>query len=105
VPTQRLHWKPVSHRAAYLPSRRSASSLVVVMAAVNDQPRRTVLWFRNDLRVHDSVTVHEAAQRVKNGQSDEVWRWLPHRDPSRRVSWKAFDRSRSTAKGRINPSM
>ena len=42
------------------------------MAGGNEGPRRTVLWFRNDLRVHDSVTVHEAAQRVKNGQSDEV---------------------------------
>jgi hypothetical protein len=42
------------------------------MAATAEGPRRTVLWFRNDLRLHDSATVHEAAQRVKAGQSDEV---------------------------------
>ena len=42
------------------------------MAATADSPRRTVLWFRNDLRVHDSATVHEAAQRVKAGDSNEV---------------------------------
>ena len=74
VSTQRRHWLPAARRSAYLPSPRGSSSLVVVMAAGAEGPRRTVLWFRNDLRVHDSATVHEAAQLVKAGKSDEVHR-------------------------------
>ena len=70
--TQRQQLQPPSRRVAYLPGRRCSSSLVVVMAATADGPRRTVLWFRNDLRVHDSATIHEAVQRVKAGQTDEV---------------------------------
>ena len=42
------------------------------MATGAEAPSRTVLWFRNDLRVHDNAIVHEAAQRVKTGQSQEV---------------------------------
>ena len=33
---------------------------------------RVVLWFRNDLRLHDNAIVHEAAQRVKTGKATEV---------------------------------
>ncbi|KAG2435381.1 hypothetical protein HXX76_007453 [Chlamydomonas incerta] len=34
--------------------------------------QRLVLWFRNDLRLHDNYIVHEAAQRVKRGEASEV---------------------------------
>lgn len=33
---------------------------------------RAVLWFRNDLRLHDNAIVAEAAQRVKSGKVSEV---------------------------------
>ena len=33
---------------------------------------RAVLWFRNDLRLHDNAIVAEAAQRVKSGKISEV---------------------------------
>ena len=35
-------------------------------------PQRAVLWFRNDLRLHDNAIVAEAAQAVKNGKLSEV---------------------------------
>jgi hypothetical protein len=35
-------------------------------------PRRLVLWFRNDLRLHDNYIVHEAVQLVKSKQYDDV---------------------------------
>ncbi len=34
--------------------------------------QRAVLWFRNDLRLHDNAIVAEAAQAVKNGKLSEV---------------------------------
>jgi hypothetical protein len=34
--------------------------------------RRIVLFFRNDLRVRDNVIVHQAVQKVKAGEYDEV---------------------------------
>jgi deoxyribodipyrimidine photo-lyase len=34
--------------------------------------RRIVLFFRNDLRLRDNVIVHEAVQKVKAGEYDEV---------------------------------
>ncbi|GLC48551.1 hypothetical protein PLESTB_000110200 [Pleodorina starrii] len=34
--------------------------------------KRVVLWFRNDLRLHDNYIVHDAAQRVKRGEASEV---------------------------------
>lgn len=35
-------------------------------------PRRIVLFFRNDLRIRDNVIVHQAVQKVKAGEYDEV---------------------------------
>ncbi|GIL83479.1 hypothetical protein Vretimale_11168 [Volvox reticuliferus] len=34
--------------------------------------KRVVLWFRNDLRLHDNYIVHDAVQRVKRGEASEV---------------------------------
>jgi deoxyribodipyrimidine photo-lyase len=34
--------------------------------------RRLIAWLRSDLRLHDNVVLHEAAQRVKKGEADEV---------------------------------
>ena len=34
--------------------------------------RRLVLWFRNDLRLRDNPLVHEAVQRVKSKEFDDV---------------------------------
>jgi hypothetical protein len=34
--------------------------------------RRIVLFFRNDLRLRDNVIVHQAVQKVKAGEYDEV---------------------------------
>ena len=36
------------------------------------QQQRVVLWFRNDLRLTDNPTVHEAAQLVSRGLASEV---------------------------------
>jgi deoxyribodipyrimidine photo-lyase len=36
--------------------------------------RRIVLFFRNDLRLRDNVIVHQAVQKVKAGEYDEVRR-------------------------------
>jgi DNA photolyase len=33
---------------------------------------RAVLWFRNDLRLHDNAIVAEAARRAKSGEIAEV---------------------------------
>lgn len=35
-------------------------------------PRRIILWFRNDLRVRDNVIVHQAVQKLKAKEYDEV---------------------------------
>lgn len=37
-------------------------------------PRRIILWFRNDLRLRDNVIVHQAVQKVKAQEYDEVRR-------------------------------
>uniref|UniRef100_A0A7S1SVM2 Cryptochrome DASH n=1 Tax=Tetraselmis chuii TaxID=63592 RepID=A0A7S1SVM2_9CHLO len=37
-----------------------------------DEPNVTVCWFRNDLRLHDNVIVHQAAQAVESGRSSAV---------------------------------
>jgi deoxyribodipyrimidine photolyase len=36
--------------------------------------QRIVLWFRNDLRLHDNQIVHEAAQKIASKQYKEVRR-------------------------------
>lgn len=33
---------------------------------------RVVLWFRNDLRLHDNAIIHEAARKVQSGAAEEV---------------------------------
>jgi deoxyribodipyrimidine photo-lyase len=35
-------------------------------------PRRLVLWFRNDLRLLDNYIVHEAVQKIKANEYDDV---------------------------------
>lgn len=35
-------------------------------------PRRIVLWFRNDLRLHDNAIVHESVRRIENGEASDV---------------------------------
>jgi hypothetical protein len=35
-------------------------------------PRRLILWFRNDLRLRDNVIVHQAMQKIKAREFDEV---------------------------------
>ena len=60
---------PLHHR------QQRQQRFVAVMAttqAAAGSGSRLVLWFRNDLRVHDNVIVHEAAQRVRAGKADEV---------------------------------
>lgn len=39
--------------------------------------KRAILWFRNDLRLHDNVIVAEAARRVQAGSVAEVRSMLP----------------------------
>lgn len=34
--------------------------------------KRVVLWFRNDLRLHDNYIVNQAVQKVKSQQYNEV---------------------------------
>lgn len=34
--------------------------------------QRIILWFRNDLRIHDNVIVDEAVKRIRGGQAVEV---------------------------------
>ena len=41
-------------------------------AADSARGGRAVLWFRNDLRIHDNAIVAEAARRAKAGQIKEV---------------------------------
>ena len=36
------------------------------------QKSRIILWFRDDLRLHDNATVHTAVSRVKSNQAAEV---------------------------------
>ena len=54
--------------AAAMPRQASA----VHAAAVGPAPSRVVLWFRNDLRVHDNECVSEAAQLAQQHQSSVV---------------------------------
>jgi deoxyribodipyrimidine photolyase len=41
-------------------------------AAKGGSGGRAVLWFRNDLRLHDNGIVAEAARRAESGQIEEV---------------------------------
>lgn len=54
------------------PAVRQARSLCVRVMATAGGGKRVVLWFRNDLRLHDNYIVHDAAQRVKRGEYSEV---------------------------------
>lgn len=56
-------------RLSASPTRRT---LCVRVMATAGGGQRLVLWFRNDLRLHDNYIVHEAAQRVKRGEASEV---------------------------------
>jgi len=38
----------------------------------NSSSTTIVLWFRNDLRLHDNIIIHEAAQRVQSGIASQV---------------------------------
>jgi hypothetical protein len=40
--------------------------------ATSSDPRRIILWFRNDLRLRDNVIIHEAVQKVQAGEYSEV---------------------------------
>ena len=42
------------------------------MAAATSTGKRAVLWFRNDLRLHDNGILAEAAKKIKDGQLNEV---------------------------------
>lgn len=42
------------------------------MAQQAIQNSRIILWFRDDLRLHDNAIVYTAASRVKNHQASEV---------------------------------
>ena len=42
------------------------------MAQLAIQNSRIILWFRDDLRLHDNAIVHLAATRVKSHQASEV---------------------------------
>lgn len=63
-------------RAQPLTRARRVQFSSTAMAALQDGSggggQRAVLWFRNDLRLHDNAIVAEAAQRVKSGQMSEV---------------------------------
>ena len=38
----------------------------------NDTKKRVVLWHRNDLRVHDNLTLHEALKRCRSLEAAEL---------------------------------
>ena len=61
IPLQQRHQRQQRYMATMATTQAAAGS-----------GSRLVLWFRNDLRLHDNVIVHEAAQRVKAGKADEV---------------------------------
>ncbi len=42
------------------------------MAQEAIQKSRIIVWFRDDLRLHDNPTVHAAATKVKSKQAAEV---------------------------------
>lgn len=42
------------------------------MAQEAIQKSRVIVWFRDDLRLHDNPTVHAAATKVKTKQAAEV---------------------------------
>ena len=46
------------------------------MAQEAVQKTRIILWFRDDLRLHDNATVHTAVSRVKSKQAAEVLFYL-----------------------------
>ncbi len=46
--------------------------ICVAAMAKGSQSKRVVLWFRDDLRLHDNYTVASAAKMVKAGQASEV---------------------------------
>ena len=53
--------------------RQVASPAIMAQSVknVNGNPR-IILWFRNDLRIHDNVIVDEAVKRIRGGQAVEV---------------------------------
>lgn len=48
------------------------------MASAGSNGHRAVLWFRNDLRLHDNAIVAESAKGVKDGKFSEVGPWHLH---------------------------
>lgn len=55
-----------------LARRVSARRQVSDMAQQAVQNSRIILWFRDDLRLHDNAIVHMAATRIKSHQASEV---------------------------------
>ena len=41
-------------------------------AASSAAGRRVILWFRNDLRLHDNAIIDEAVRSVRSGAASEV---------------------------------
>ncbi len=44
--------------------------------------QRAVVWFRNDLRLHDNAVVAAVAEGVKDGKLSEVGRYAARRPPT-----------------------
>uniref|UniRef100_A0A383W805 Photolyase/cryptochrome alpha/beta domain-containing protein n=1 Tax=Tetradesmus obliquus TaxID=3088 RepID=A0A383W805_TETOB len=65
--------RPAAAAPAQLRVRgRSHSIAAMAHGQAGGGARRIVLFFRNDLRVRDNVIVHQAVQKVKAGEYDEV---------------------------------
>ena len=60
-----------------LPSAGRGRRICIAAMAKGSQSKRVVLWFRDDLRLHDNYTVASAAKMVKAGQASEVGGQLP----------------------------
>jgi len=52
--------------------RQRTCGTVCFASTVTDMPARLLLWFKNDLRVHDNRVVDQAVSLVKSGKADEV---------------------------------
>jgi hypothetical protein len=61
-----------AHRLRRVHFRSCGAVMAANGAADSGRGGRAVLWFRNDLRVHDNAIVAEAARRAKAGQINEV---------------------------------
>ena len=44
----------------------------IVRAGSSDSMSQVILWFKNDLRLHDNYVVDRAQQLVKSGEAKEV---------------------------------